>query len=100
LIDIFLDESLKLCIAGDGFLNGRDLVPRDVAGDILAILSALMIVERAVGTFAQDGELAPFEARNLGGLLEQRLRVWFGIHGATVCLCIYYVTKKRPNKSD
>ncbi len=97
LIDILPDEGLKLRVAVDGFLNRRRLVAGDVAGNIPAPLPALMVVKGALGSLAHDEELATFQARNSGGLLEERLRVRFGVHRRSIWLVLYSVTESSPN---
>ena len=91
---MLVDERLEPLIGGDIFLDGGDLVARYVLGDIAAILTVLEgVVGLAVRTNADDGKVAAFHAGD-GGQLLDALGNCFGLHGASICACIYLTTKK------
>lgn len=100
LIDVLLDKALELSIAIDGSLNRRDLLARDIAGDVFAILAKLVVIKRACGALAKDRELTPFEAGDAGGLLEKNLRVRFRFHPISICIYIYLSRKKKGTSNE
>ena len=55
-----------------------------------------MIVEGAVGSLADDAELAPLHALNLGHLLQKDLRGLLIVHAKHIYHTIYHGNKKRP----
>jgi hypothetical protein len=75
-------EFLELLIAEDGFLDGWNLLAREITGNILPILPRLQIVIRTGGSFAQDTDFAAFHLLNLADLLEERFRRGFGVHAS------------------
>jgi hypothetical protein len=79
-LGILLGQLLKLFIAGDRVLQSGRLVPRNVTGHVFAVLPGLVLEIRAIGSFAQHGELAPFHLLDVGDLLEEILGVRGGVH--------------------
>jgi hypothetical protein len=79
-LGILLGQLLKLFISGDRVLQSGRLVPGNVTGHVFAVLPSLVLVIRAIGPFAQHGELASFHLLYLGDLLEEILRIRGGVH--------------------
>jgi hypothetical protein len=71
-----------------------DLVRWNVAAEGFALFPALEVVVGAVGTLADDAELARFHVLDLGELLKN-LGWRDVIHGRSIYTYIYYSTKKR-----
>jgi hypothetical protein len=95
--NVFVDKCFEAFVSGDVFLDGGHLVPGDVFGDIAAVLAALeVVVGLAVGTDADDGEVAAFHAGDGGHLLDAVGQLG-GLHGGSICQTIYPSTKKCGN---
>jgi hypothetical protein len=71
---------LKFLVSGEGFLERRQLVLRDIAAHVLAVLPSLMVVVGTVGALAKEAEFATFHVLDLGDLLEEFLRGSRGDH--------------------
>jgi len=65
-----LGESLEVLISGDGFFYGGNLLARNVAGDVFALLAGLKFIKWPRRALFDDGELAPFHGLNLSNSLK------------------------------
>jgi len=92
--DILGDKALKALMVGGVGGDQLSLFPGNVAGDGFAVLTALEIVVGAIGTLADNAELAGFHVLDLGYLLEQRLRRRCLIHAQSIYIYIYYDNEK------
>jgi purine-cytosine permease-like protein len=73
-LGVLLGQLAKAVVTVDGFLVGLDFVARHIAGEVFAVFPGLAVVIRAVGTFAQNAELAAFHVFDLSDLSQERLR--------------------------
>jgi hypothetical protein len=70
-LGILFGKIAKLLISGDGFLKYRNLIPRDVTGNVLTVFPKLVIVIRTVGSLPEDAEFPTFHVLDLSELLEE-----------------------------
>ena len=70
-LGILLGKIAKLLISGDGILERRNLIPRDVTGNAFAVFPKLVIVIRPVGSLPEDAEFPTFHVLNLSELLQE-----------------------------
>jgi hypothetical protein len=100
LDDVLLDERFEALISGDVFLDGGHLVTGDVFGDVAAVLAVLeVVVGLAVGTGADDGKMAGFQAGD-GGHLNDAFGQWVGLHAGSIWMHIYFTTKKHTDSNE
>ena len=71
LIGILLRKGLELLVSCQGLLNSRNLLARDVAGDVLAVDTGLELIKRTRSAFFDYGKLASFHGWNPSDLLEE-----------------------------
>jgi hypothetical protein len=92
-LGVLIHELVELLIVGRVLGKHLELIGRNVAGDRLAVFSALEIVIGAVWALANDTEFAWLHVLDLGDLLEylSGIKVF---HGESIYICIYYTTKK------
>ena len=72
LISVLLGERLKLFIALNGLPDSRDLLTRNVTGQVLAMFASLELIKRPGSTIFDDRQFAPLHGLDLGDLLENR----------------------------
>jgi hypothetical protein len=94
-LNILLSKILKLVVTGDGFLKGGNLILRNVAGNVLTVFPALVIVVGAFGSFSEDAELAAFHVLDLSDLLKEKLRSEIRIHECSISPAIYCLQQKK-----
>jgi hypothetical protein len=70
-LGILLGKNAKPLISGDGFLKSRNLIPRDVMGNVFTVFPKLVIVVRPVGCLPEDAEFPTFHVLDLSQLLEE-----------------------------
>lgn len=58
-------------ISGDGLLEGRDLILRNIPRDVLAVFPSLMVVVGALRSLPQNAGFTPFHVLDLGDLLQE-----------------------------
>ena len=105
-LNVLIHQLLEAAMTLDGLLDIGDLVPWNIAGDVLAVFVALVVVIRPVRTFSDNVQSASFQAVDLGDVLEDGLGggcrcgfcSGFGCHWAEVyVLHIYLDNKKTEN---
>ena len=90
-------QVLELLISGNSLLERRDLVLRDVTRNIPTLFPGLVIVVGALGSRAQDAELAPFHVLDLSDLLQEQLRSDLSGHGPEY-IAIYIQCPQKKSK--
>src|SRR5205823_2993352 len=98
-LHILFDQHLETLIALQGFFELRQLIGRHVAGNILTVFIALVVVVRPAGTLANDTQRALFQALDLSDLLEDGLGSGFGFHALEYMSIAYTKTTKKTKKS-
>ena len=70
-LHILAHEFLNLAVARDSGLEFRHLLGGNVAGDIAAMLIALMVIVRAFWSLAENADGAAVEPLDLGDVVEE-----------------------------
>ena len=90
---VLLRQMLKPGVVGGVRRRRLGLLAGHVASDRFAVLAALQVIVRAVGTLAQNAEFAGLHAFDLSDLLQQQLRAWIFVHRQNIYIRIYFANK-------
>jgi hypothetical protein len=70
-LGVLVSQILELLKSGDGLLEGRNLMLRNIPGDVLSVFPSLVVVVGALRSLPQNAKFAALHVLDLGDLLQE-----------------------------